>query len=257
MDDNELVQLVANQLCEAQIEGDQRDLELILDYSGQLIVQGTIYFCIEHKNHIVEDAYKVKIFIPSKYPNEPPIAKETGGAIPNDYKHKFIKSGYLCIGIPVEVKMVFAKHKSLLGFINALLIPSLFSYSYYRDYGEFPYGDRDHGIEGINDFYCEYFGTDTFAAIGLLKHLADSEFPQNQKCPCESGKDLCFCHGRKVLELWEHQSPDEFAFDLFQIILSYSFQLKFMTPLWLKLSNFMPKNWPNLIDMWSMYAKAG
>ena len=257
MGDSKLVQLVTDHLCEAQVEGEQPDIELISDYSDQLAVQGIIRFCIEHEGHTIEDAYEVKISIPNNYPLEPPIARETGGNIPDDYRHKFLMNGNLCLGVPVEVRMLFSQQRTLLGFINALLIPSLFSYSYFRDHGDFPFDDREHDIAGLVDFYHEHFRTDTPTTLRLLKYLADFEFPQDDLCPCGSQRELCFCHGRKVLELWGHLSPDEFATDLIQIILLYTLQTKPLDPIWWTLNNLMPKEWPDLMDMWSEFAKPG
>lgn len=215
MTKKEVVQLVIRQMGEVQTE--HHNLELVLSSSGEIIVQGTIWFSVNHKGRTVKDEYKIEIIIPTDYPDSPPTVRETGKTIPDDF-HKFSKSGNLCLAAPVEVRRVFAKYKTLLSFINFQVIPYLFSYSYFKDYGELPYGDLAHGMIGLLNYYKDFFGVDAIRVMKLLKLLADDRTPPLMKCPCDSGKALQDCHGQKLNELRLHYSHQEFAVELRDMI---------------------------------------
>jgi len=210
MPNEEIVQLVMNQMEELQAK--HPDLELIVSASGDLIVTGVVRFCIEHEGRTVRDAYQIALVVPSDYPSTPPVVWETGNAIPQDF-HKF-KPGNLCLGAPVEVRRVFAQHKSLLGFIDRQVIPHLFSHSYRRDYGELPHGELPHGFLGLLEYYADFFGIGRLTAMKLLKLLADGFVPPLMKCPCGRGKKLRDCHGPKLEELRPHYPPQSFEAEL-------------------------------------------
>ena len=215
MPKKEIVQLVIDQMSEVQTE--HPDLELVLSYSGEMIVQGAIRFSINLEGRTVKDEYQIEMIVPIDYPDSPPAVRETGKAIPDDF-HKFSKSGNLCLGAPIEVRRVFAQHKTLLGFINLQVIPFLFSYSHFRDYGELPHGDLAHGMPGLLDYYKNFFRVDAIKVMKLLKLLADDFTPPLMKCPCDSGKVLQDCHGYKLDELRPHYSPQAFAVELRDMI---------------------------------------
>ena len=115
MPKEEVVQLVADQMSELQAEHPY--LELALSCLGKLIVKGTVRFLVEHEGRAVKDEYQIKMILPNDYPDSPPSVWETGRAIPDGF-HKFAQIKNLCLGAPVEVRRAFAKHKTLLGFVN-------------------------------------------------------------------------------------------------------------------------------------------
>ena len=231
-------QMVIEQVHAAQAK--HPALELVRAWDGSLLARGTVGFSIHHEGVLINDAYQVEISLPARFPRTIPTAREAGGEIPIEF-HQFIKSGNLCLGAPVEVKRAYAEHKSLLGFIDRQMIPYLFAYSFFRDHGRLPWGDLRHGYPGILDYYREFFGTGILPTLRLLKYLADFEFLQSDPCPCESGRDLCMCHGRKVLEVWGHQSPDEFAVELLGIMLMGMPADKPLDELWWAFRDLVPK----------------
>ena len=249
----DLVKLATTHVIEAQTE--QPDLQLSLESSGELIVRGPVRFHTEYEEYKIQDAYEIEIEIPADYPSAPPTAKETGGLISDAYHHRFLQSGNLCLGAPVEVRRVFGQKPTLLGFINKLLIPALFTHSCIRDYGRPPYGDLDGDIEGIAQYYCEHFGTDLGATLRLLKYLADYEYPLRAPCPCNSLRDMCLCHGREVIQLWGQQSREEFAVDLVRIII-YAVGTYPFDPTWQNISGLLPKQLPGFTELRDAYAKA-
>jgi len=200
-----------------QVQAEHPGLELLCDIDGMLCVRGPVGFTMDYDGHVIDDTYEIEIFVPEDFPESPPTVKETGGKIPEDF-HQFQPSGTLCLGAPVEVRRRFAKHRSLIGFINDQIIPYLYSYSCFREHGMLPHGELDHGAAGLLHYYMEYFGTDLLATLKLLKCLADNFAPPLGPCPCESGRQLDECHGPKLDELRPHYQPKLFENELRQMI---------------------------------------
>lgn len=212
---NDIVQLLIDQVTEVQIE--QPDLELVLKYTGDMIVTGMVGFCIDHDGRTYRDTYQVAISIPADYPDTVPTVKETAQAIPVDFHH-FPKTGDLCLATPVELLRVFAQDRSLSHFINRLLIPYLFSYTYYREQGQLPYGELSHGLLGLLEYYQEFFGVGPITVMKFMKFLADGHYPPLMPCLCASSRDLRNCHGPKLDELRSLLPAKHFEADLRDMI---------------------------------------
>jgi len=202
-------------ILEEQMEAVRREfsgLHLGTKDDGRPFVSGLLGFRATCEGQTVETEYEIEILIPDGYPTTVPIALETGGKIPADF-HK-MDDGSLCLGAPLEVRMTFAKHRSLLGFIKEQVIPYLFSHACWERSGQMPFGDRKHGAAGILDSYKELFDVDEdLAAMGLLRILADDNYRGHTLCPCGSGLKLRHCHGEDLLAIKKHQSTTEFTYD--------------------------------------------
>ena len=200
------------------MESIQRQLTELTDkYRGlfgassgsDLSVLGTLSFSAEFNGVLLEDEYAVEIAIPPGYPQILPIAKETGGRIPRDF-HTY-SDEILCLGSPIETIMTFRKRETLIGFVEDLLIPFLYGFSYRERYGVMPYGELSHGINGILESYKGLFHVDdVLAVIAFLKILADDNYRGHIDCPCRSGLRLRNCHGDIMRELRNYLDPGEF-----------------------------------------------
>lgn len=204
-----------DQILEVQTQ--HPNLELLRDPSGGLRVRGTIGFSVDHDSRTIEDTYDIDLDIPGDFPASPPIVYERGGKIPDDFGH-FMQAGNLCLGAPVEVRRRFSQHRNLLRFIDDQVVPYLFTYSYKRDHGQLPFGERSHGSTGLIEYYTEFFGTSAITAMKLLKCLADGIAPPLMPCPCGSGSKLKDCHGPKLEQLRPHLPPSRFEAELRQMI---------------------------------------
>ena len=192
-------------------------LALLAHPSTGRTVRGRVGFTIDHKGRTVVDEFDIELRIPNDYPDSPPVVFETTNEILNNFNHVFI-DGRLCLGAPVEVRAKFSQTKKLINFLDEQVIPFLFMYSYKRDYGELPFGERSHGILGVMEYYVEYFGVSFPSALKLLKNLADDFAPPLAACPCGGGKKLRHCHGPKLAEIRAHQKPNEFESELRSVI---------------------------------------
>ncbi len=192
-------------------------LELVQEPGGQLRVWGPVGFTIEHDGHTITDTYRIDLHLPDDYPDSPPSVYETEGKVPKDFGH-FMEAGNFCLGPRVDVRRRFAANPTLLGFIDDLVIPYLFSNSYKLQHGTLPYGEYDHGSLGLVQYYKSHFGEDLIPTLRLLKCLADQFAPPIGPCPCGNGRKLKDCHGPKLDELRPHLSHEWFEHELRNII---------------------------------------
>lgn len=205
------LQAVIDQVLEAQ--GQYPNFELTATASGRLELAGTVCFDLEYKGQRVQDAFDIRLVLAVDHPAAPPIVYESGGRIPAEYGH-FMQAGNLCLGAPVEVRGKFARHPTLLQFINEQVVPYLFSYGHKRDFGFMPYGEREHASVGLLDYYMELFTTNGIVAMKLIKLLADGHAPPLLRCPCRSGLPLHQCHGTKLDQIRPHQPVQHFETEL-------------------------------------------
>jgi hypothetical protein len=111
----------------------------------------------------------------------------------------------------LAIKAKFSEDPSLKGFVRNCLVPYLYSFSYYIRYGNLPFGELSHGIQGIYEYYSELFLIqDKNSILKLLKILAGDNYRGHLPCPCGSGKRLRSCHGSIVLRIKGLQSPVDF-----------------------------------------------
>lgn len=195
--------------------------ELKKDKSGCWLVTGCLHFKASfHEYGEIEDSYFIQLSLPTDYPQSPPKVLEIGERIPRDVDyHISPDTGELCLGAPVDVKRRFSCSPSLLHFVNDLVVPFLYAFSYKERFGERPWGELSHGGKGVLQFYYEFFdANDLKAVLRLLKILADDSYRGHHPCPCESGKILRRCHGPQLRDLMEIETPEAFL-DETEIIL--------------------------------------
>ncbi|MEW6067094.1 MAG: hypothetical protein AB1610_02190 [Nitrospirota bacterium] len=176
------------------------------------VVRGVLEFSATYEGVSIRDNFHIEITITKDYPDTPPIVKETGGRIPKEFHTS--PDGSLCLGAPIEVRMKFAKNQSLLGFVNEQVIPFLYSYCYFEQHGEMPFGELSHGGKGILEYYRQLFNASSdVISTELLKILAENNYKGHHECPCRSGKRIRDCHGGLLRKIYSYQHKDEFLYD--------------------------------------------
>ena len=200
-----------------QIEIDFNELKVIYqDFrlfreEGETHIVGDLPFSATYngKSPII-DQYKIKILLPKDYPNSPPKSMECDGRIPKSFHTN--PDATLCLGAPLEVRMKF--NGNLLDYVKKLVIPYLYSYSFYEKYGEMPYGELSHGGRGILESYQELFDlTSSKCILNLLEILATGKFRGHLDCPCGSRMKLRKCHGPQLIQLSNYQTKFDFIND--------------------------------------------
>lgn len=146
----------------------------------------------------IDDAYEVEILVPSGFPRELPLVKETAGRIPKNFHTN--QDGSLCLGSPVRQHLELSKSPTLPGFLQRCVIPYLYGFSFREKHGELPFGELDHGITGIRHDFAELFGVNSQEAAVRMVELAGMKKRDANKrpCPCGSGRRLGKCHNLRV-----------------------------------------------------------
>lgn len=181
--------------------------------NGSYYVRGEILFHAKYvEEEITNVSFLIELGLTPSYPNIPPVVKELGGRIPSTF-HTFT-DGTLCLGAPLAVKMTFAKNPTLMGFVKTLVIPYLYSFTYMELNKELPYGELDHGAEGVLNYYKELFQVDSDEhTLDLIYILASQSYRGHLMCPCKSGKILRKCHGPLLLKIQRYHTVKEFRID--------------------------------------------
>ena len=155
------------------------------------------------------DCYQVQAGIPANFPWEEPVVLETGGRIPKVVdRHVFPSSGHCCLGIWEEWLLTAPDH-SFEAFLTECFHNYFVSQSWFEAKGEWPYGQRSHGKEGVIESYAELLGTtrDADLMADYLRLLSRAEIKGHAACPCGSGLRLRNCHIDRVLKLREQICP--------------------------------------------------
>jgi hypothetical protein len=144
----------------------------------------------------ITDNYQVELRIPQNFPRRIPLVFETGGRIPRAYHH--LQNGSLCLGSETRLRLLLAEGLSLVGFVERCVVPYLYRFSYLKTHGEAPFGDLEHGPEGIREDLRLLFGVDAISAVLPFVRLVGMEKRHANKkaCPCGSGRRLGRCHNR-------------------------------------------------------------
>lgn len=164
-------------------------------------VTGLLFFSASHNGVTIQDEYQLIIRVPLDYPKSLPMVFECGEKIPRDFEH-VSHDDTLCLGIPMEIRKSMIEDSSLIGFVDRYLVSYLYSASYYRKYGVYPYGERAHGVAGIYEYYFELFQTENRTLVHkLLLIIYQDKYRGHVPCVCGSEFKLRDCHGGTLFPL--------------------------------------------------------
>jgi len=171
-------------------------LELVC-IDGDYKISGTLRYIASYDNHeTIDDSFNIQIHIPDDYPDNIPRVYETEKT--NGYHHRFT-NGMLCLSSPLEQYYEFCKCKNLLNFIDKLIIPYFYFFSFYIKHNQKPYDDLDHGEKGLRETYKNRFGTSSVQSLyNIIKYcIKVKKVDYNKKCPCGSGRKVIKCFDHK------------------------------------------------------------
>lgn len=175
---------------------------------------GNIKLNHKYNNIILKNELYISMFVPSSFPEKLPIVKDIMKKIDGSF-HKN-ENDILCLACDTEMYFDLKRkvNVTISDFIERFLIPYLYSYTYYKKYGKVPFGDRDHGVFGVIDFYKEYFNLkDRSIALHFLEYMALRKYRGHNLCLCGSGKKVRNCHGSAIITLMETVGIDNLLKD--------------------------------------------
>lgn len=156
----------------------------------------------------ISESFEIELSVPHAFPDRSPQASEVGGRIGADYNHRN-PDGTLCLAVPIEQRRLFLEQPTLLGYVNRLLVPYLYGYSFWRKHGHHPFGEAAHGAEGILRHYVDTLGLhDPVAALAVISFLFEHGYRGHHDCPCGSGRRVRVCHGPALRALHDQHTPE-------------------------------------------------
>ncbi|MFE9276818.1 hypothetical protein ACQKLN_11315 [Paenibacillus glucanolyticus] len=115
----------------------------------------------------------------------------------------------------MAIKEKFSADPTLVGFVENLLIPHLYSYTCFSEKGTLPFGELAHNAEGVLNYYMELFKvTEPVIALRFLYLLAFDKVRGHLVCPCGKGAIIRKCHAPLLKTIQRYQTPKEFEFEL-------------------------------------------
>lgn len=173
----------------------QRDNECI--FVGELVL-----------NHVYNDVrmtgkFDIEIVVPRDFPLALPTVKEQTNCIDDSYTHRY-SNGYLCLASNLELKMHISKNHDISIFVDKYVIPYLYTYKYFKEYGIYPYGERLHGMMGDLEYLKDLFCVDNWKQVfDIIVFIIYSTYRGHLLCPCGSGKRIRNCHGNILRDMLE------------------------------------------------------
>ncbi len=161
----------------------------------KLLLQGPIEIYRSACNFILQKEYLIEITIPIGS-NKLPSIKDVDNSIDKSYPHRYL-DGRLCLETDTSICIRFIDGMDLIAWMEEFVEPYFFSYEFFTRFGFFPFGDREHDINGILSTYQDFFNeADINTTKKLIYFAVTSNYRGHFPCPCKSGKRLRSCHGK-------------------------------------------------------------
>lgn len=165
--------------------------------------------------------FNLEIVVPRDFPSAFPIVKELSKCIDENYSHRY-KNGQFCLASNLELKMFFSQDTDICSFIEKYVIPYLYTYRFYEEYGVYPYGERSHGIMGDLEYLKDLFEVDSWGQVmDIVLFVAKSTYRGHLLCPCGSGKRIRNCHGVLIKKVMNAELQEECRVILLEIEKEY------------------------------------
>ena len=191
----------------AELRQEHQGLTRLQETEAGCVLSGPLPFEASADGHeMIADIFEIDLIVPRSYPKALPWVLETGGRISSEYEHVY-EGGKLCLAVPIEERLTFERLPFLLGFVNNLLVPYCYGYCFWERHGIHPFGEREHGAEGIARFYIDWLGLPgEVQALEVALHLVQHGYRGHHDCPCGSDTKLRNCHGPALMQLHRHHT---------------------------------------------------
>ncbi|MDF2142943.1 SEC-C metal-binding domain-containing protein [Paenirhodobacter sp. CAU 1674] len=149
------------------------------------------------------DSYQIKAGITGGFPAEEPVVFEEGGRIPRIAdRHVFPDHGNCCLGV-WEEWLLSAQDLRFETLLTGRMHDYFVSQTYYEAHGEWPFGERSHGMRGVLEAYSDLLGiaSDEKVIADYLHLLSRQTIKGHALCPCGSGRRLRQCHSDDIQRL--------------------------------------------------------
>ena len=203
----------------AELTSVHKGLSHVVEHDAHTLVSGALGFEASADGlETISESFDVELSVPRAFPERFPQVRETGGRIRADYEHRN-REGTLCLAVPIEERRVFLDQPTLLGYVDGLLVPYLYGYSFWTKHGFHPFDEAPHGSEGILRHYVDTLGVpDPVAALAVISFLFEHGYRGHHPCPCGSGCRVRVCHGPALRALHDQHTPETLRADFAAIL---------------------------------------
>ena len=187
--------------------------KLIQKYQGLSIVEssdslirlnGSILVHRVLNDFPLRKAYALDVCIPIGS-DELPYIVDCAKEIDEAYHHRY-PDGKLCLETDSKIRIRFINGFNLLEWMDEFVEPYFVSYEYYQLFGQFPNGERSHGMKGILESYQELLcAKDIVETFRLMLHIKETPYRGHLECPCDSGFQMRKCHGKWMLPFYSDE----------------------------------------------------
>lgn len=176
---------------------------------GIVVVSGTYY--LNENGSPSQDGplaeYQIKLELDPQYPVVEPRLFETSGAVPEG---RHLNPDGTCCTCVWEEWLAATPDVTVPAYMDGPLRDYFLSQRHFELTEEWPFGEREHGLEGFLDGCAEALGIepDPKTIIEYLVFLRQGNPKGHWPCPCKSGLIIRKCHGKAIFALREKVSPE-------------------------------------------------
>ena len=177
------------------------DLYVESENTDEVRISGSFLLNREFNGHRVYKKYNITIVIPINS-SKLPYVIDSNSYIDEKYRH-YYSNGVLCLETDTKLLLDYEKKFDIIHWMENYVECYFFTYEYYKRYGEFPYGERSHGVMGIIETYQDILNAkDVVEAFHILQYIHSKDYRGHMKCPCQSGKRIRDCHGKQMMRFY-------------------------------------------------------
>ena len=194
------------------------DLQISEEREESVKLRGNI--CVNRKisDFTLYREYKVEILL-FKDESKLPEVYDVDGQIDSQYPHRY-KDGKICLDTDVAIKIRFENGIDLCLWMQDFVEVFYFSYEYFKRNGEYPFGERKHGSDGVIETYGDYFHVSQKKSIlNCLRYITVRGYNGHDQCPCGSGKYIRKCHGKYILPFYNNKKRQKMVKDDYEMII--------------------------------------
>ncbi len=159
---------------------------------------GNVMLNHTYNNICMTEQFLINIIIPVNFPYELPKVTELNSRIDKNYPHLY-QNGEFCLASNIELKKYLCNNDNICEFIDNYVIPYLYTYKFYEEYGIYPFGERSHGFWGDLEYLGEICGTDNINKLyNIMFYIGHHRYRGHNLCPCGSNKKIRNCHGDTI-----------------------------------------------------------
>ena len=141
----------------------------------KISLMGSITVNMSSLGFTLYKTYRVEIIIPLDS-DELPYVLDVGNQIDGSYPHRYV-DGKLCLETDTNIRIRFIDGFSLETWMSEYVETYFFSYEFYQRYGEFPFGERGHGWDGIIQTYSDFFNeADGAKTIKIMASISNGKY---------------------------------------------------------------------------------